>query len=94
MKRSAFIKRGLLGFVGLLFVVVPKNNYNRVEYYDNGWEKVEFENIKKDMYIRMFEPDDEPVIMVWKNEKPIYGAFADCDAYIREGIPVVMIKTL
>lgn len=94
MKRLAFIQRGLFGFAGLLFAVVPNVNYRRVEYYDDGWKKVEFKNIKKDMYVRMFELDGEPVIMVWEKGKPMYGALADSDAYTREGIPVVMIKKL
>ena len=87
MKRSKFIKTGLMGFVGVLITgklisaSKPDNQFRSVEYYDNGWHPIEFEQIKKGMYIRMFEPDGTPVtLFAISEDRKGYTSMALADA--------------
>ena len=97
MKRLEFIRKSPLALIGLLFIPMFKNTENknrRVEYYEDGWKNIDFENIKKDMYIQMFEPDGAPVVMGWKNKKPIYGALVIKSPYQHKGVLTINIKIL
>jgi len=82
MNRSDFVKKLPLLLTGLLFIPNITSNTRRVEHYNDGWKGIDFKNVKKDMYIQMFESDNKPVIMGWKNGNPMYGARAISDAYI------------
>ena len=97
MNRKQFIKN--LGISAFIPVVAPvlanskTNNNGHVEYYDNGWHNIKFENIKDGMYVRMFENNGESVIMGEKNGFPIYCATVEGDAFMNnDGIPSIFCK--
>lgn len=85
MKRSTFIKSlpALIGLISLPFFF--KNDMRRVEYYDNGWKKIKFKNVKKNMYVQMFESTGETVVMGQKEGKDIYGALVTKSSYAGKG---------
>lgn len=107
MKRKNFIKTSITGIIGLFtipflfhstFVNTKNNKDRRIEYYDNdkkSWTEIKFKDVKKDMYVQMFEPNEQPVIMEYKNEKPMYGALVTKDTYIgKNGILIFEYKLL
>ena len=64
MKRFNFIKIMPMAIIGLLLapkIKAKEEQYRKVQYYDNGWKDIEFEDMKDGMRIRMFEPTGEPV---------------------------------
>lgn len=97
MKRSDFIKKSPIVLIGLLFIPMLKsidNKNRRVEYYDNGWKSIDFEQVEKEMYIQMFEFDGSPVVMGWKKDKPMYGATVTKSPYMYKGILTINTRIL
>ena len=85
MNRLEFIKACTIAITGILimpFSIFAGEQWRTVERYSkNGWQKINFKDIKKDMVVRMFNPDGSPVVMFYKKSKPIYKARVSKDVY-------------